>query len=185
MSSASKARLASLTALNAALYASLSLATAYLPTPFIIQFRPAVVVPAVFAALYGALVGGLGAAVGTFIASIMRYGTPLLTLFSGTPGNFVCFYIVGFLTRKFQARNRWIVGYLAGCVLGLLAGFTVIAVGLYFLATVVGLEMLAKWTSLPFILTALVFGIASELPFMVLLGIPIVEAVRRAGVTRV
>lgn len=177
----SRSRMASLTALNAALYAAGALVTAYIPTTFIIQFRPAVAIPAIFAALYGPLVGGLGAAIGTFTASIIRYGTPLLTIFSGTPANFVCFYLVGYLTAKFQARDKWLAGYLLGCIAGLLAGFAIIAAGLYFLATVVGLQMLAKWTNLGFVAAALVFGIASELPFMLIIGIPVVRAVRRAG----
>jgi len=180
----SKARLASLVALNTALYAVGSLATAYIPTTFIIQFRPAVAIPAIFAALYGPLVGGLGAAMGTFIASIIRYGTPLLTLFSGTPANFACFYLLGYLTAKFQGRDRWLVGYLIGCVAGLLAGFAIIAAGLYFLATAVGLQMLAKWTNPGFVAVALFFGIASELPFMIVIGIPVVKAVRRVGLAR-
>jgi energy-coupling factor transport system substrate-specific component len=81
-------------AINAALYAIGSYATAYIPTPWIVQLRPAVVVPAVFAVLFGPLVGGLGAAIGTFIASIFTYGTAVLTVFSGTPANFVCFYLI-------------------------------------------------------------------------------------------
>lgn len=175
-----RSALISLTAINAALYAAFSLATAYIHTPFIIQLRPAVVVPAIFAALFGPLVGGLGAAIGTFIASIVRYGTPLLTIFSGTPANFACFYLVGYFTRRFRS---WLKGYLLGCVVGLLVGFAIIAAGLYFLATVVGLEMLAKWKSAEFVATALAFGIASELPFMAVIGPPVIEAVKRTGLT--
>ena len=174
----SRSRFISLTALNAALYAAFSLATAYIPTPFIIQFRPAVVIPAIFAALFGPLVGGLGAAIGTFTASILRYGTPLLTIFSGTPANFVGFYILGYLTEKYDQRGSWFKGFIIGGILGLLAGFTIIAIGLYFLATVVGLQSLVNWTNPGFIATALVFGIASELPFVLFLGPPVIKLVK-------
>ncbi|MEM1766962.1 MAG: ECF transporter S component, partial [Candidatus Bathyarchaeia archaeon] len=61
-------------AINAALYAVGSYATAYIQTPWLVQLRPAVVIPAVFAVLFGPIVGGLGAALGTFIASILTYG---------------------------------------------------------------------------------------------------------------
>lgn len=94
-----------LTAICAALYAVGSYATAYIPTPWLVQLRPAVVIPAVFAVLFGPLVGGLGAAIDTFIASIFTYGTAVLTIFSGTPGNFVCFYVMGKLCKPFTWRN--------------------------------------------------------------------------------
>ncbi|RLE82663.1 MAG: hypothetical protein DRJ51_00840 [Thermoprotei archaeon] len=174
-----KSRRVALIALNAALYAVFILVTAYITTPFIIQFRSAVIVPAIFAALYGPLIGGFGAALGTFIASIIRYGSPILTIFSGTPGNFVCFYLLGYIARKYSERDRWLLGYIIGSVVGLLAGFTIIALGLYFLAAVVGMKTLLAWTNTSFITMALAFGIVSELPFMLILGPPIIRALKR------
>ncbi|MCD6529707.1 hypothetical protein J7L06_05415 [Candidatus Bathyarchaeota archaeon] len=174
------ARKLSGTALCAALYFATILTTAYIPTGFIVQFRPAVVVPAVFAALMGPWVGGIGAAIGTFTASILRYGTPLLTVFSGTPGNFLGFWTLGYVMDKLRGRRHWTVAYIVGAVLYSLVSSFVIAVGLYFLAAVVGVAMLAKWTTLSFILSASAFQIAYKLFFTILLGPPIIKACRMA-----
>jgi len=72
-----------------------SLFTAYIPAGFIIQLRPAVVIPAVFAVLFRPWIGGLGTALGTFIASLIRYGTP---------ANFRCLFLIGHLTWKLSRR---------------------------------------------------------------------------------
>ena len=115
-------------AINAGLYAVGSYATAYIPTPWIVQLRPAVVIPAIFAVLFGPLVGGLGAAIGTFTASIVTYGTPVLTIFSGMPGNFACFYLLGKFARPYNHRN-----FAAGTLIGSLVGSVIIGFGLWFL----------------------------------------------------
>ncbi|MEM2045239.1 MAG: ECF transporter S component [Candidatus Bathyarchaeia archaeon] len=115
-------------AINAALYAVGSYATAYIQTPWLVQLRPAVVIPAVFAVLFGPIVGGLGAALGTFIASILTYGSPVLTIFSGTPGNFVCFYIIGKISKPLNWRN-----FVAATLMGFLAGSIIIGFGLWLL----------------------------------------------------
>lgn len=174
------ARMASLIASNAALYCITSLMTAYIPTGFVIQFRPAVVIPAVFAAAFGPLIGGLGAAIGTFIASMIRYGTPVLTLFSGTPGNFAGFYVLGWIFKNW--KGDWRTGYVVANVIGLVVGFSIIAAGLYLSASLFGMDFLVKWTNLEFVITAVIFGILSELPFSVLLGIPILRVLLRQRV---
>jgi uncharacterized membrane protein len=115
-------------AINASLYATGSYLTAYIPTPWIVQLRPAVVIPAVFAVVFGPLVGGLGAAIGTFIASIITYGTPLLTIFSGIPANFACFYLLGRFSKPYNHRN-----FAAGTMIGFLVGSIIIGFGLWFL----------------------------------------------------
>jgi len=115
-------------ALNASLYAVGSYLTAYIPTPWIVQLRPAVVIPAVFAVVFGPLVGGLGAAIGTFIASIVTYGTAILTIFSGTPGNLACFYLLGRFSKPYNRRN-----FAAGTMIGFLVGSIIIGFGLWFL----------------------------------------------------
>ncbi|MCL7391781.1 MAG: hypothetical protein LZ172_07630, partial [Thaumarchaeota archaeon] len=117
-------------ALCASLYAAASLSTAYIPTPWIVQLRPAVVIPAIFSVCFGPWVGGIGAAIGTFIASILTYGSPVLTLFSGFWANLVCFYIIGRLSRPFNNRN-----FAAGILIGFLAGSVIIGFGLWFLFT--------------------------------------------------
>ena len=162
--------------LCAALYFVTILLTAYIPTGFIIQFRPAVVVPAIFAVVMGSWVGGTGAALGTFTASVIRYGTPILTIFSGTPGNFFGFWTLGYVTKRLMRKHHWVPAYVVGSVLYSLVSSAVIAVGLYFLATIVGLAMVAKWTTLQFILSASAFEIAYKLFFTIILGPPIIKA---------
>lgn len=78
---------------------------------FFVQFRPAVVIPIVFAVLFGPFVGGLGAAIGTFVASVYFYGHPFLTIFSGTPANFLGFWVVGYAARRLRKSGPWILVY--------------------------------------------------------------------------
>lgn len=162
--------------LCAAIYFTAILLTAYIPTGFIIQFRPAIVVPAVFAVIMGPWVGGSGAALGTFTASIITYGTPILTIFSGTPGNFLGFWTLGHVTKRLMRKHHWVCAYVVGSVLYSLVSSAVIAVGLYFLATIVGLTIVAKWATLQFILFASAFEIAYKLFFTIILGPPIIKA---------
>jgi hypothetical protein len=61
--------------MNAVLYAILSFATANIQSSWYSgQFRPAIVVPALFASVFGPLLGGIGAAVGTLIADSVKHG---------------------------------------------------------------------------------------------------------------
>jgi uncharacterized membrane protein len=173
-------------AICAALYAVCSYATAYIPTPWIVQLRPAVVIPAVFAVLFGPLVGGLGAAIGTFIASIATYGTAVLTIFSGTPANFVCFYLLGKLSKPFSTKN-----FVAAAAVGFLAGSVIIAFGLWLLLTrflflipagtyayvaVQGsLAAIAKDPA-SWVLATIVWTFGTGLMCTVLIGIPVLKA---------
>ncbi len=176
-------------AINAALYAVGSYATAYIPTPWIVQLRPAVVIPAVFAVLFGPLVGGLGAAIGTFIASIFTYGTAVLTIFSGTPANFVCFYLMGRLSKPFSMRS-----FIAAAALGFLAGSIIIGFGLWLLlanfcflipagtyayeAIKGSLAAIAKDPAL-WILTTIVWTLGTGLICTILIGAPILKACQK------
>jgi len=96
-----------LTVVNAALYAIGAYVTSYIESPWGIgQFRPAIVIPALFAILFGPWVGGVGAALGTLMASQLRYGQPILSLMSGTPANFLGFFILGkLLENKFNWKR--------------------------------------------------------------------------------
>lgn len=82
----------------------------YLFTPIttpgigIVRFWPVVIIPAVFAYLFGPLVGGLGAAIGIFISDLLIHGDPLLSLSAGVTANFVCFYLIGYISRR---RMDW------------------------------------------------------------------------------
>ena len=99
---------AAVSATCAVLYAMGSYLTAFTASPWGSgQFRPAVVIPAVFSTLFGPLVGGLGAAVGTLIADSAKYGQIYVrSLVASVPGNFVGFYLFGwFMKRKFSWEN--------------------------------------------------------------------------------
>ncbi len=92
----------SMSAMCAVLYAMGAYLTAYLRSPWGSgQFRPAVVIPAVFASLFGPVVGGLGATVGTLIADSIVHGQIYVrSLVSAVPGNFVGFYVFGWLMKR-------------------------------------------------------------------------------------
>lgn len=92
------------TVMCATLYAIGSYATAYIPSPWGAgQFRPAVVIPTLFATIFGSLPAGLGAALGTFIADSMKYGYPYPgSYLAAVPGNFIGFYVFGYIVRKFS-----------------------------------------------------------------------------------
>jgi uncharacterized membrane protein len=90
------------TAINAALYAVGSFTTAYIPSPWGLgQFRPAVVIPAFFSVIFGPWAGGIGAALGTLIADSVKHGGIYPgSLLAAVPGNFVGFFLMGYLMRK-------------------------------------------------------------------------------------
>jgi len=94
-----------LIAMNAALYAAIGLLLYYIfpvvaPTIGGVRFWPVVVIPAAFALLFGPIVGGAGAAIGIFISDMFTHGDPLLSLTAGVTSNFVCFALIGYLSRK-------------------------------------------------------------------------------------
>jgi hypothetical protein len=96
--------LLSATAMCAALYAIGSYSTAYIPSPWGVgQFRPAVVIPALFATVFGGLPAGVGAALGTFLADSLKHGYPYPgSYLAAVPGNFIGFYLFGFIVRRFS-----------------------------------------------------------------------------------
>lgn len=177
-------------AVNASLYAVGSYLTAYIPTPWIVQLRPAVVIPAVFAVVFGPLVGGLGAAVGTFTASIATYGTAILTIFSGTPANFACFYLLGKLSKPYNHKN-----FAAGTMIGFLVGSIIIGFGLWFLLTyltflipagtyayTVAQSTIAKMLTDPasWILSNIVWTLGTGAICTLLIGLPILRICEKA-----
>lgn len=167
----SKARRVTLIALSASLYALGSYITSYIESPWGIgQFRPAVVIPFFFAVAYGPAVGGLGAALGTFIASLFRYGQPFLTLLSGTPGNLVGFYLVGLLHRRFTWPR-----FLTFSFLGLLVGNLIAAIGVLSAAHLGVYPPIAGMAALPlvvqasFVLGLTLFWMVTMWPFILIL----------------
>jgi len=91
-------------ALNAALYAGVGLLTylgVFAPIVGVVRFWGlAVVVPAVFAALFGAFVGGVGASIGIFISDMVVHGNALLSLLVGVPANYVMFHLIGWVSAR-------------------------------------------------------------------------------------
>lgn len=99
------------TIMCAALYAVGSFATAYIPSPWGFgQFRPAVIIPTFFAVIFGPMPAGIGAAMGTLIADSVKHGY----LYPGSylaavPGNFIAFYLFGYILRKKFNWGRFIL----------------------------------------------------------------------------
>jgi uncharacterized membrane protein len=98
-----KALNAVLISVCAALYTSFGYLTylgLFTPVIGVVRFWPVVVIPAVFAVLFNPLVGGLGAAIGIFLSDLIIHGNALLSLAVGVPSNFICFYLIGLLSKR-------------------------------------------------------------------------------------
>ncbi len=115
----------SMTAINAALYASIGLVTyfgIFAPQPLgIVRFWPAVIIPGVFATLFGPWVGGIGALFGIFVSDMFIHGNALLSVTVGIPSNFIGFYLVGYIARK-QLNLRKLIPVFAAGALSLIMG---------------------------------------------------------------
>jgi uncharacterized membrane protein len=116
----SKSLFVTATALCAALYAIGCYATAYIPSPWGFgQFRPAVVIPALFGIIFGPIPSALGAAMGTLIADSAKHGSLHIgSLIAAVPGNFVGFYIFGQILKKRFSWGRFITASLITLILG-------------------------------------------------------------------
>ncbi len=139
-------------AICSALYAVFGILTGGL-TFFGIGFLPAVVIPAVFAALYGPWVGGISGAIGIFIRDMVVHGNPALSLAAGVPPNFILFFMIGYLYSKNISLKQ------------ALAGVTIAAVGLLVPSLVFLPDMAAyggeSFTNEAFLLTFMLTIIAS------------------------
>lgn len=176
----SKAFRLSLIAVSAALYAvSISL-TAFIPTPWGVgSFRPGVLVPAFFALIYGPFVGGVGAALGCFIGdlvqSVFGLATPLLSLVAGVPGNFVGFFLLGWLVKKYRSWGAFTIS----SFVSLLVGNAVCAIGVVGYLSVFSVQPFASMSmdiKLGTIFGFTFFWVGTMIPFV----IPLMPAVLRA-----
>ncbi|MEM2815756.1 MAG: ECF transporter S component [Candidatus Bathyarchaeia archaeon] len=206
------------------------------PVVGVVRFWPAVIVPAVFAALFGPWVGGLGAAIGIFFADMIHpgHGIALLSLTVGVPSNFLGFFIIGYISRK-NVEWKHVAAGLGACsiivlmiayllneailsfdigilfigvfigsyitaiavgqltpqwrsyqfasVLGLVVGSAWIGFGLWAYSQVLPLPLSLGWErNAPFYASFLwlVWTFATEAPFLVALGPPIIKACRKA-----
>jgi hypothetical protein len=75
-----------------------------------VAFFPAVVIPAVFAALFGPWVGGFGAAIGIFIRDMLYHGNAALSLSAGVPPNFIVFFLIGYITARTMDSKKIMAG---------------------------------------------------------------------------
>jgi len=157
-------------ALCAALYAVSNVAFAAVPTPWGVgQFRPGVIIPALFAVLFGPWVGAIGASLGTQLSSMfLPTGLgPIGSLVSGVPGNFIGFYLLGWLVRR---KRNW-TGFLQGSLVGLIVGNLAAASGVMFWLTLI-VPSWAAWalaTKMGVILGFTLFWFATMLPFVLIL----------------
>lgn len=136
-----KALTLALISINAALYTVAIAATSPIPTPWGVgNFRPGVVIPAFFSVVFGPFVGGIGAAIGCFLGdfalSFFGLTTPLLSLVAGVPGNFVGFYVLGWLYTKRKSLSSFVLGNFAALFVGnLVAALGVLTYFLYIVPT--------------------------------------------------
>lgn len=122
--------LLTLTSISAALYAAAIAVTSPIPTPWGVgHFRPGVLIPSFFAVVCGPWVGGVGAAIGCFVGdfALSMYGltNPLLSVIAGVPGNFVGFYLLGWLV----SRHRSWASFVASSFVALIVGNLIAASG--------------------------------------------------------
>lgn len=227
------------TAICAALYALVGYLTnlgVISPIVGVVRFWPAVIVPAVFATLFGPWVGGVGAAIGIFFADMIHpgHGVALLSITVGVPANFLCFFIIGYISQK-DIRLRHmasgssicfvialiniyllkesilsfdvgilflgafigsyllaVVGslispnwrsYQFASIIGLTVGSAWIGFGLWAYSQIFPLPLALGWErNAPFYASFLWFTwtFATEIPFLVTLGPPIIKACRKS-----
>lgn len=164
----------------AVLYAMGSYLTAYTSSPWGSgQFRPAVVIPSVFSVLFGPMVGGLGSAVGTLIVDSVKHGQIYIrSLVSSVPGNFVGFYLLGWLIKR---RFSW-ENFIKASHISLIVSNTIVAfLYVYYRAFVEASYpevFRAAWIYVSLGLVA--WWYVTMLPFVLLLGPPLIRAVASA-----
>jgi len=168
------------TVICAGLYAIGCYTTAYIPSPWGFgQFRPAVIIPAFFATIFGPLPAAVGAAIGTLIADSVKHGQLYLgSLIAAVPGNFIGFYIFGYILKKKFNWTRFIIASLITLtVANLIVAFLYIFVFkfLYLQALNLPLEAL---TYLSIGLT--IWWFVTMLPFVLLVTPPLIRAVASA-----
>ncbi len=167
-------------ALCAGLYAVGCYITAYIPSPWGIgQFRPAVFIPAFFAAIFGPMPAGIGAALGTLIADSVKHGYLYPgSLIAAVPGNFIGFYLFGYIVKKKFTWERFILASnIALTVANLIVAF--LYVFCYKLLYASALEFRpADLTFLSIGLT--IFWFVTMLPFVLVITPPLIRAVAAA-----
>lgn len=169
------------TVLCAGLYAIGSYMTSYIPSPWGFgQFRPAVVVPSFFAVIFGPMPAGVGAAIGTLIADSVKHGYLYEgSLFAAVPGNFLGFYLFGYIVRKRFTWGRFILA----SNLTLTLSNLVVAALYVFVFKVLYLGQLGNlsFDALAFLVIGLtIWWFVTMLPFVLLVTPPLIRAAATA-----
>jgi hypothetical protein len=155
-------------AVCAALYALVNGITAPIGTPWGVgQFRPGVVIPAIFSITSGTLVGAVGAGLGSLIGDIL-FLVPLgqtnylLAVAAGLPGNFVGFLLFGWIVNRYRSWSAFTVGSAASLLVGnaiAAAGVMLLAfstsTGTAFWMGLAGFTLFWEFTMLPFMILVL------------------------------
>ncbi len=155
-------------AVCAALYAVVNGMTAPIGTPWGVgQFRPGVVVPAIFSITSGTLVGAVGAGLGSLVGDILflvplGQTTYLLAVAAGLPGNFVGFLLFGWIVNRYKSWSAFTVGSAVSLLVGNLisaAGVMLLAfsnsTGTAFWMGLAGFTLFWEFTMLPFMILVL------------------------------
>jgi len=168
------------TAMCAALYAVGSFATASIPSPLLFgQFRPAVIVPAVFGVIFGPIPAAIGAALGTLIADSAKHGTLYMgSVMAAVPGNFIGFYIFGYILKK---RFTW-TRFIFASVTTLTVGNLITAFLYVFVYKALYAQALAFYVGdLTFLSISLfLYWFVTMLPFILLVVPPLIRAISNA-----
>ncbi len=169
------------TTLCAALYAVGCYITSYIVSPWGVgQFRPAVVVPAVFAVIFGPMPAGIGAAIGTLIADSANIGSfNVGSLIAAVPGNFFGFYLIGWMLRKRFTWRRFIIASNLALIFANLI-VAVLYVGIYMYLFMGQLPQLSLGGLFVFIIGLTIWWFVTMLPFMLLVAPPLIRAAVRA-----
>ncbi|MGB9756838.1 MAG: ECF transporter S component, partial [Candidatus Bathyarchaeales archaeon] len=139
------------------------------------QFRPAVIIPAFFATIFGPWTGGVGAALGTLICDSVKHGTLHMgSLIAAVPGNFVGFFLFGYIVKKKFTWGRFVLASNVTLVIGnLIVGF------LYVFAYKVLYAQALQMSPEALILLSLgltLFWFITMLPFVLLVTPPLIRA---------
>ncbi len=171
----SKSRFVAVTAVCAAMYAAACYATCYIVSPWGMgQFRPAVVIPAVFAVVFGPYPAAIGASIGTLIADSVKHGTLYIpSLTAAVPGNFLGFYMLG---KMLEGRFSWRRFIVASSIVLVVANMVV---AFLYIATKCALGVLVLPLSgvVAISLGLTVWWYATMLPFMLFVAPPIIKAI--------
>ena len=113
----------SIIAVSGALYAVIGASSFFGINFYGVKFWPAVIIPATIAILYGGKIGAFSASLGIFMADLATHGIALLSLTVGVPSNFVCFYLIGRFSQKFDLKKYILVSSIALALGSMIIGF--------------------------------------------------------------